>query len=64
MSAYANMEELIRIGAYRRGSDPEIDRAIDLNPAIEAFLSQNKEEATPLVQSFEQLNAILSEGQA
>jgi len=62
MAAYANMEELIRIGAYRRGSDPLIDRAILLNPGIEAFLSQNKDEATPLEQSFDYLNALLSEG--
>ncbi len=40
LSAYSNMEELIRIGAYRAGADPLIDRAIRLNPAVEAFLSQ------------------------
>ena len=33
LSAYANMEELIRIGAYRTGADPIVDRAIALNPA-------------------------------
>ena len=60
LSAYANMEELIRIGAYRAGSDPQIDRAIQLNPALEAFLSQHKDEATPLDQAFEQLQSILS----
>src|SRR4030095_439264 len=46
LSAYANMEELIRIGAYRAGSDPQIDRASQLNPSLEAFLSQDKDEAT------------------
>ncbi len=45
MSAYANMEELIRIGAYRPGADPQIDRAIVLNPKLEAFLAQDKDEA-------------------
>ena len=60
MSAYANMEELIRIGAYRAGSDPLIDRAIQLNPAIEEFLRQDKEEATSLEDSFTLLDAILS----
>jgi flagellum-specific ATP synthase len=59
LSAYANMEELIRIGAYRRGSDPQVDRAIALNPALEVFLSQDKEEATPLAESFERLGAVL-----
>merc|ERR1712034_290520 len=33
------------IGAYRAGADPVVDRAIRLNPAIEAFLSQDNEEA-------------------
>ena len=59
MSAYANMEELIRIGAYRAGSDPVIDRAVALQPALEAFLGQDKDEATPLDQAFEGLAALL-----
>ncbi|MFN3228355.1 MAG: flagellar protein export ATPase FliI [Asticcacaulis sp.] len=62
MSAYSNMEELIRIGAYRAGADATVDRAIRLNPAIERFLRQNKDEATDLEESFTQLLAILSEG--
>ena len=59
LSAYANMEELIRIGAYRAGSDPEVDRAIELNPALEAFLGQDKDDRTPMAQSFERLAGIL-----
>jgi flagellum-specific ATP synthase len=62
MAAYANMEELIRIGAYRAGTDPAIDRAIRLNAPIEAFLRQDKEEATSLDDSFAALGAILGEG--
>ena len=42
------MEELIRIGAYRAGADPQVDRAIALNPALEAFLAQDKDEVTSL----------------
>ena len=60
MSAYANMEELIRIGAYRAGADPLIDRAIALNPAIEAFLGQGKDDATSLEASFDGLDQILN----
>ncbi|QUD90046.1 flagellar protein export ATPase FliI [Phenylobacterium montanum] len=59
LAAYANMEELIRIGAYRGGSDPQVDRAIGLNPALESFLSQDKDEATSLDESFNRLAAIL-----
>ena len=60
LAAYANMEELIRIGAYRRGSDPQIDRAILLNPALEAFLTQRKDEATPLSEAFADLDRLLN----
>jgi flagellum-specific ATP synthase len=59
MAAWANMEELIRIGAYRAGADPVIDRAIALNPAIEAFLSQDKDETSGLEASFDRLEQIL-----
>jgi flagellum-specific ATP synthase len=59
LSAYANMEELIRIGAYRAGADPQVDRAIALNPALEAFLAQDKDEVTSLPASFDQLGFIL-----
>ncbi len=59
LSAYANMEELIRIGAYRAGADPTVDRAIELNPALEAFLAQDKDEATSLEASFDSLAQIL-----
>ncbi|MBP6877724.1 MAG: flagellar protein export ATPase FliI [Phenylobacterium sp.] len=60
LSAYANMEELIRIGAYRSGADPQVDRAIALNPALEAFLGQDKDEATSLDDSFNILAHILN----
>jgi flagellum-specific ATP synthase len=59
LAAYANMEELIRIGAYRPGADAQVDRAILLNPALEEFLRQAPDEATSLEQSFEGLAAIL-----
>jgi flagellum-specific ATP synthase len=59
LSAYANMEELIRIGAYRTGADPQVDRAIALNPQLEAFLAQDKDEVTSLDSGFERLAGIL-----
>jgi flagellum-specific ATP synthase len=59
LSAYANMEELIRIGAYRAGSDATVDVAIRLNPALERFLGQDKDEASSLDDSFSRLDAIL-----
>jgi len=62
LSAYTNMEELIRIGAYRAGADPIVDRAIALNPGLEAFLSQSPDEATPMAESFSRLETILDHG--
>ena len=60
LAAYSDMEELIRIGAYRAGADPQVDRAIRLNPALEAFMSQDKDEATSLEESFQRLGMILT----
>jgi flagellum-specific ATP synthase len=59
MGAYADMEELIRLGAYRPGSSAEVDEAIRLNPALEEFLSQGKDEATGIAESYQRLAAIL-----
>ena len=42
------MAELIRLGAYRRGSDPKVDEAIKYYDAIEAFLGQEIGDVTDL----------------
>ena len=59
LAAYANMEELIRIGAYRLGADPDVDRAIRLNPDLESFLSEDKDEFTSLNDAFSRLEQIV-----
>lgn len=61
VATYEDMAELIRIGAYRTGSDPQIDEAIQFYPRIEDFLSQDKEERQNLDAGYEQLAAILQE---
>ncbi|MEM1364946.1 MAG: flagellar protein export ATPase FliI [Pseudomonadota bacterium] len=60
MSTYADMEDLIRLGAYRKGSDPAVDTSIELNPAFEAFLTQQKGEAMGLAESYEALAQIVA----
>ncbi len=60
MSTYNDMEELIRLGAYRPGSDPVIDEAIHYNPLLENFLSQRKEESTSLGEGYAELARILN----
>jgi flagellum-specific ATP synthase len=44
MRAYAEMAELVRLGAYKAGSDPLLDRAIALRPALEELLRQELDE--------------------
>ena len=48
MATYKKTEDLINIGAYKRGSNPRIDRAIDKADAIETFLRQRPEESASL----------------
>jgi len=60
MATYADMEELIRLGAYRTGSSPEVDEAIRLHPPFEAFLAQGKEESTSLGEGYRRLAGILA----
>ena len=48
ISAYEDMAELIRLGAYRKGTNAEVDEAIYYYPRIEAFLRQRKDDHTDL----------------
>src|SRR5579884_1063575 len=47
LAAYRDARDLINIGAYVGGSNPQIDRAIRLLPGVTAFLKQRPEEYTP-----------------
>ncbi|HWA23513.1 MAG TPA: FliI/YscN family ATPase, partial [Caulobacterales bacterium] len=60
MSAYADMEELIRIGAYKMGSDADLDEAIRLRGPLEEFLAQGRDERISGDQAFALLDAALS----
>jgi len=59
ISRYEDMAELIRLGAYRKGTDKEVDEAIARYPTLEDFLRQNKEESNTIDESFAKLAAIL-----
>ena len=61
MSTYEDMAELIRLGAYRTGTDPKVDEAIRLFPALENFLKQRKDEPSPLSEVYDQLAAVLNQ---
>lgn len=58
MAAYRDSKDLIQIGAYKQGTDPNLDRAIALHPQIDAFLCQGVEEAPPFDEMVEQLLSI------
>ena len=60
MATYSDMEEVIRLGAYRPGSDATIDEAIHYHDQFEAFLNQSKGRAVAFDAGFEQLAEILS----
>src|SRR5882724_4109590 len=55
LAAYTASEDLIRVGAYQKGADPQLDRAIAALPAITAFLQQKKFEAAKFDQTIKSL---------
>lgn len=61
MAIYKDAEDLINIGAYKSGSNPEIDEAVRLHPAINDFLRQEVDEATN-IQTCEQIMASIVGG--
>jgi flagellum-specific ATP synthase len=55
VATWRENEELIRLGAYRRGTDPKVDRSIMLKEEIDGFLRQTVEENTPFDETVERL---------
>ena len=60
IAAYEDMAEMIRLGAYRRGSDARTDEAMHYYPMLDAFLSQGKDEIASLPQGYQALADILA----
>ncbi len=58
LSSYRRVEDMINIGAYARGSNPEIDQAIAMVDPINDFLRQLVEESSPMEDSMEKLVAL------
>jgi flagellum-specific ATP synthase len=59
-ATYQHNRDLISVGAYRRGSDPRIDQAIDLWPKIQDLLRQDMHESVNIGKAREQLRALLA----
>jgi len=60
LAAYARSEDLIRIGAYQRGGDAVLDRAVEVLPEIEEFLRQNTSSLCTYEEMTQQLSAVPS----
>ena len=59
LAVYEDMAELIRLGAYRAGTNADVDRAIALNAPLEAFLKQKKDERAELGPGYATLSKIV-----
>jgi flagellum-specific ATP synthase len=58
------MAELVRLGAYRAGTDPGVDAALRIAPRIEALLRQGRGEPTAPEASFAMLAEALADAGA
>jgi flagellum-specific ATP synthase len=61
LATYRRNEDLINIGAYTAGSNPDIDDAIKKNPAINRYLVQSIDTCASLAESRQELEAIFSD---
>ena len=59
-SRYQKSRDLVQVGAYMSGSDPQLDEAIRLQPAMASFLQQNMFEAAPMADSLDAMAAVLA----
>jgi flagellum-specific ATP synthase len=59
IASYEDMADMIRLGAYREGSNAQVDAAIAAMPLITEFLTQSGNEVTSLEESFERLGTAL-----
>jgi flagellum-specific ATP synthase len=59
LAAYAASEDLIRIGAYKAGSDPALDQAILLRPRLRQFLEQSSSQSASFAAAAESLEALV-----
>ena len=60
LSVWQENEELVRLGAYRRGASAEVDEALDRYPAMMGWLKQDPDHRSPTSQTVAQLAEILS----
>ncbi len=59
VATYEANRDLVLMGAYRAGADPQLDRAIAMHAALSAFLGQDAGEVVPLERATAELSALL-----
>jgi flagellum-specific ATP synthase len=59
LALWSDMADMVRLGAYRAGSDPAVDEAVALAPRIEAMLRQSRDQCAGLDDSFAALAAAM-----
>jgi flagellum-specific ATP synthase len=60
LATYRKAEDLINIGAYVRGSNPEIDYAIDMMGHMTSFMKQGRAEQISFEESVQHLERLLN----
>jgi flagellum-specific ATP synthase len=60
MASHTRSEDLIRIGAYQKGADPTLDRAVEIMPQLNTFLCQRPEDIIAFPNAIESLLRIAS----
>jgi flagellar biosynthesis/type III secretory pathway ATPase len=58
LALYEEKRDLVSLGAYKKGSDPRLDRALAKIDAIEAFLRQGRHERTPFAETVASLGRL------
>jgi flagellum-specific ATP synthase len=61
MAVYARSEDLVRIGAYKAGADPDLDRALHARDFLRAFLTQSTDQRPLLADSVRALAELARE---
>ncbi len=64
LAAHAEHEDLLSIGAYRRGSNRAVDTAVEMREAIDELLRQPVDQATSFEQVVEQVTNLAAQCQA
>ena len=55
LASHARSEDLVRIGAYKAGTDQDLDHAIQIMPDLRSYLTQRSDERVTMAESVAQL---------